>query len=323
MGKHGAQGITAVAASWLRRTEYISAEPPRPIFRGSVPPVTKSEKLRGKNHAIRSATKIEDADPVRTLAAVLKGFDVANPDTATISRNVSVLDETMNAAEDSWNNLKHPSKSDLHVVETFPLLPDFNATSDADGYLIFKFATDPLIISKNRDTRMDVGLLKPHVENANGDSQPEVAEHSFDFYLPANSNVASKIKRKLAAHGKVDHNPREEFKYNLVRTYETKTHKTHDPTVITEAALIFHPGDNKKPKAAYYYPVVGRYVLQPRRTHKFPPRMPLQEGDLIKEQQRVSQEGEGPPDVLKVTVRDLSQAEKIRRTEHAAASSRL
>lgn len=322
LGKHNAQATAgAAAASWLRRTEYISAELSRSTFRGKAASVSKSLKLRATSQAKLSASKREDADPVRTLAAVLKGFDVANPSTAQALPDVSITDTTMDAAELSWKNLKHPNKSHLRIVDTFPLLPDMSATSDAGGYLVFQFATDPLVASKVRDTRMDVGLLKPHAENIDPDHQVDTAEHNFDFFLPANKTVAAKIKRKLAAYGTVDRNPLEEFRYNFVRAYETKTHKKHDPAVVTEAALTFHPGSNKKQKAAYYYPIVGRYVLQPRRAHKFPPGMPLQQVDLIREQQRVSQEGSGALDVLKVTVRELSRAEKRRREEHAAGSA--
>lgn len=321
LGKHNAQATAgAAAASWLRRTEYISAELSRSTFRGKAASATKSMKLRATNQAMRAASRLEDADPVRTLAAVLKGFDVANPDTAQPLPDVAIADATMDAAQQAWETLAHPNKAHLHVADTFPLLPDMAATSDAGGYLVFQFATDPLVASKSRDTRMDVGLLKPHAETTDEDLPPvEVAEHNFDFYLPASKTVASKIKRKLAAHGTADRRPLEEFRYNFVRSYETKTHKKHDVAAgISEAALTFHSGDYSTQKAAYYYPVVGRYVLQPRRAHKFPPGMPLQEKDLARELQRAKQDGVGPPEVLRVTVRELSWAEKNRREEYAA-----
>lgn len=322
LGKHNAQATAgAAAASWLRRTEYISAEQSRSTFRGkAASAATKSLKLRATNHALR-ASRREDADPVRTLAAVLRGFDIANPLTALPLPDVAIADPTMDAAQRAWAASTHPNKAHLHVVETFPLLPDLRATSDAGGYLVFQFATDPLAASKTRDTRMDVGLLKPRAEIADADPPPqhaEVPEHNFDFYLPASTAVAARIKRKLAAHGEVDRRPSEEFRYSFVRSYETKTHKKHDAATLSEAALTFHPGDRKTQRAAYYYPVVGRYVLQPRRAHKFPPGMPLQERDLLREQQRANQDGAGPPDVLKITVRELSWAEKNRREEHAA-----
>lgn len=314
LGKNTAQATAgAAAASWLRRTEYISGEVSRSTFRGKAASIAKSEKLRETNQAKRSATQRQDADPVRTLAAILKGFDVANPETAAGSPDVAIQDETMDAAERSWKELRHPNKPHLRVSQTFPLLPDVNATTDAGGYLVFKFATDPLAASKVRDTRIDVGLLRPHADQ--GDHQADSAGMSFDFYLPATAGVASKIKRKLAAYDKVDRNPNVKFQYDFIRAYETKTRIEHDPPVVAETALTFHTGNRNKPKAAYYYPVVGRFILQPRRTHKFPPGMPLQAEDLIKEQQRASLEV-GPPDVLNVRVRDLSRAE-IRRREFA------
>lgn len=320
LGKHNAQATAgAAAASWLRRTEYISAEQSRSTFRGKAGSASRKSLRPGPRP---SQKRKEDADPVRTLAAVLKGFDIANPLTAQPHTDAADDDDdaTLCAARRAWDALVHPTKPHLRVVETFPLLPDMAATSDAGGYLVFQFATDPLAASRTRDTRMDVGLLKPRAETpdddddgADADADAEMPEHNFDFYLPASAGVAARIKRKLLAHGTADRRPREEFAYRFVRSYETKTHKTHRGPAVCEAALTFHAG-----AGARYYPVVGRYVLQPRRAHKFPPGMPLPERDLARERRRTARDGAGPPDVMRVTVRELSWAEKSRREEHAA-----
>lgn len=211
-------------------------------------------------------------------------------------------------AERSWDKPRHPTKPHLSVVETFPVLPDVAAQSDAGGYLVFKFATSPLPVSEVRDTRVDVGLLRPHGDTG---KRSKPAEQNFDYYLPSTTAIATGIKRKLENLNGHDRNPRKQFKYEYIRAYETKRHQQYEPDVVGEAAMTFHPCSKQKQKGVYYYPVVGRYVLQPKRRRMFLPGMPLRNEQMIQEQERLG--AEGPPDVLNVSVRDLNRQEKKRR----------
>lgn len=147
LGKSAIRGPTA-AVSFLRRTEYISSEQSRSTFnKARVSPQVKK--------------RVEEADPVRILEAVLKGFDVANPQTAS-GGTFAVADKAAANAEQNWKTLRHPMKPTVRAVETFPLLPDMHGGSDQGGYTIFKFSSAPTEVSeKTRDARVDTGLVKP------------------------------------------------------------------------------------------------------------------------------------------------------------------
>lgn len=312
---------TASAISFLRRTEYISAEQSRSTFKGSGS--AQSERMLLASRAKRTATNEQDKDPLRILQAILKGFDVANPDTAGQGtnglKNLAVGDKAAANAERNWKELRHPNKPHLRAVETFPLLPDFNATSDSGGYMLFKFSATPVAPGTKRDTRLDVGLLKPHEKpmDEEGNIDPSaVGQDLFDYYLPATTSIANGIKRKFSAYAEDASDDEEvededEFKYEYVRAYETKSHKQHPDDVVEEAALIFHPGDDEKPKGAYFYPILTRYVLRPRR--KFPPGMPMRREDGGDED-----EAEKPPEIMTVKVRGLNGEERRRRDEQKA-----
>lgn len=277
------------------------------------------------SRAKRTATKDQDNDPLRILQAILKGFDVANPETAGQGqnglKNLAAGDKAAANAERNWKELRHPNKPQLRAVETYPLLPDFNAMNDSGGYMVFKFSANPVAAGTKRDTRLDVGLLKPHEKpmDEEGMDAAAVGQDIFDYYLPATTSVANGIKRKFAAYAENpsdDEEPVEdddEFKYEYVRAYETKSHKQHPDDVVEEAALIFHPGDDEKSKGAYFYPILTRYVLRPRRKSKFPPGMPMRREDADEED-----ETDKPPEIMNVKVRSLNGEERRRRDEQKA-----
>lgn len=253
----------------------------------------------------------------------MKGFDVANPETAgqgTIGlKNLAAGDKAAANAERNWKELRHPNKPQLRAVETFPLLPDFNATSDSGGYMLFKFSANPVVPGARRDARLDVGLLKPHEKPVDEEGNVDaVGQDVFDYYLPASSGVASGIKRKFAAYkddptsGDEAVEEEDEFRYEYVRSYETKSHKQHSDE-LEEAALIFHAGDEEKARGAYFYPVLTRYVLRPKRKSRFPPGMPMRHEDVEEEE-----EAEKPPEVMNVKVRSLNGEERRRRDEQKA-----
>lgn len=271
----------------------------------------RSVRLATTGRKKTPAIKIDDQDPVRTLAAVLKGFDVANPETAPPLSYFFEQDLVSEAAEHSWDNPTHPTKPHLSVVDMCPLLPDSAAQSDTGGFLVFKFSTSPVAASKVRDTRVDVGLLRPHSTPSPSSSLRKNAP-SFDYYLPSTKGTATRIKRKLNACNGEDPHPQEVFPYEYIRAYETKSHIRFDPAVIEQVAMIFKEGGNDKQKTAYYYPVIGKYVLHPRRSRIFPSGMPLQPEQYIQEQQKMA-EGVEAPDILNVRVRDLNSQEKERR----------
>lgn len=309
LGKLNIRAATAAGpASFLRRTEYISAEQSKSTFKGKSTSAAQSAKILEATRARRTASEVEDADPVRILRAIIHSFDVANPDTATEFDDLGPEDSTAALAERNWKEMRHPAKPHLRPVDSFPLLPDVEASSDCTGFLVFKFATEPIVNEGRRDARLDVGLLRPHdMAKAKRATQDQV----FDYYIPANKTVAREIKSKLVAYHGDDVIPDKEFMYGFVRSYETKTHKDLNRNNVEEAGMIFHDGNLDRDKGAYYYPVIARYTLQPHRTSKFMAGMPRGSQGSV-----VEKEEEQPPEVLNVRVRDLNFEERRRRGEH-------
>ncbi|KAG0639853.1 RNA polymerase II-associated [Tuber brumale] len=310
LGKTNARATgSAGNVSFLRRTEYISAEQSRSTFKSG----GNTERLMAASRAKR-ASRPEDNDPVRILEAVLKGFDVANPETAGQGHNgldaLAVRDVAAANAERNWKELKHPSKPNVRAVETYPLLPDFQATSDNGGYMVFKFMGSPVVPGEKRDTRLDVGLLKPKDKPLDDDGNP-VGQDVFDYYIPASESIANRVKAKFAAYaededeedGKEDS---EEFRYDFIREYETKAHKRYPPDVLEEAALLISRGDDEKPKGAHFYPVLTRYTIRPRRKNKYPPGMP------VRHDEESEDDGDKPPEVMNLKVRALNEVERQR-----------
>ena len=116
------------------------------------------------------------------------------------------------------------------------------------------------------------------------------------------------MKRKLADTNADEES--DEFGYQLVRRYEVKTHQAYpgaDTPHPEELALVLHEGK------AYYYPILTRLVIRPRRKNKFTPGMSQMQrgGD--------DEEEENPPaEALKLRIRDMNEAEKRRRVEYKA-----
>ncbi|PUU80276.1 Paf1-domain-containing protein [Tuber borchii] len=292
LGKTNARATgSAGNVSFLRRTEYISAEQSRSTFKSG----GNTERLMAASRAKR-ASRPEDNDPVRILQAVLKGFDVANPETAGQDHNglgaLAVGDIAAANAERNWKELKHPNKPGVRAVETYPLLPDFQATSDNGGYMVFKFMGSPVVPGEKRDTRLDVGLLKPKDKPLDDDGNP-VGQDIFDYYIPASESIANRVKAKFAAYAEDedeedDKEDGDEFRYDF------------------EAALLLNKSDDKKSKGAYFYPVLTRYTIRPRRKNKYPPGMPFRHDEESED------DGEKPPEVMNLKVRALNEVERQR-----------
>ncbi|KAI5815153.1 RNA polymerase II-associated [Pyronema omphalodes] len=291
--------------SFLRRTEYISSEQSRSSFKST----TSTQLVAIPNKNRRSQARPEDSDPVRILAAVLRGFDVANPsEDGSSAPSIAVGDKVAQNAERNWKELKHPNKPGVKAVETFPFLPHLEGSSDTGGYMVFKFQTTPADDEKDghRDIRMDTSLFQPVELSADGDEQEDRKE-GFDFYIPDSENTANAVKRKFAYEADGDDD--EEFRYNYVRRYETKNTRgiisvDQQPD---ELALRLHKGDEHLPRGAYYYPIMARYILRPKRKVKYGVAMT----------QRMEDEDEDEPaEALKLKIRELNEPEKRRRVEY-------
>ncbi|KAI5782659.1 RNA polymerase II-associated [Geopyxis carbonaria] len=292
--------------SFLRRTEYISAEQSRSTFRSA------TDRMMATAGRAKRASRPEDTDPVRILAAVMKGFDTANPATAEPGAAFATTDKAAQNAERNWKDLRHPNKPTLKPTQTWPLLPHLAGTSDTGGYMVFKFTTAPTDTATRgaRDTRLDTALFQPVEAPADADAEREM----FDFYLPASPDTAAAVKRKFASDADEDEGG-EEFRYSYLRRYETKTHRAYagaNTAHPEELALAIDADDTG---AAHFYPIITRYVIRPKRRGRHPIGMigtQASQGGVDEE------EGDAPAEALKLSVRDMDAGEKRRRVEYVA-----
>lgn len=365
----GASGV-----SFLRRTEYISNESSRSTFKSTTSASLITSAPLAKKARSLALKAEEESDPVRILAAVMRGFDIANPETVGAGYVAKAgEDKSIKLAEENWRNLKHPTKRGVKAVETYPVLPDPEALGELNGYLVYKFSADPLgghahaaVGQGVRDERVDVGVMRirylaEEVKAANQSSQSQTqtqktaereGEMTLDFYIPSDPAIPAvrSIKRKFCSveeeeeaeerEKHPDGSPPEGFKYQFVRAYDQQpmatTASTSDPSnpsantnphpsAPPEIALVLHSPEKTKhgqggmcnrplPKGAYWYPVVFRSLLRPKRNEQvaetfFRPTLAAMRGGQKGEK---DVEEEGRVDLLSVRVRELVEEERGR-----------
>lgn len=324
LGKASLAGSTV---SFLRRTEYTSSQAPQHFANA-----TSNDLHRLRNDPKRQKIQptVDKDDPVNILRNIAKGFDVAYPhdafrgeDSTVNIRGAAPTDAEIKA----WSQPKHPSKPDLQLLDSYPLLPDLDALPTNGAYMIMKFISNPLGASETYDHRLDAGILRPlddpvkmaehHRKMAEWDSstlrpQP-IQEPDYDLYVPSHSTSLRGIKRKFDVNDPDNEDPElytevseagsGMFKYDRIRTYETYNQTGNPDSFYNDSvALALHdpeadvgviPGARKRlSKAAYFYPIVQRTGLRPKRKGtRFAP----------------SQVDEERIDELNVTVGDLAE----------------
>lgn len=319
--------------SFLRRTEYISSTQGPTRFESS----TSKDLLRVRNDPKRKRKpNVGKDDPINILRSLVKGFDIAyphdaytGPDSETNIRGAEITDADLKA----WSNPKHPTKPDVTLVDSYPVLPDLDALPGTGSYIITKFSTNPAANTENTyDPRLDVAILRP--TNADMSKYEEkmaayeadptlpkpLQEYEFEFFLNAAEESVRGIKRKFDVNDPEhddenlydyeDGEGRKGFKYARLRPYETyqQAGDADDAYGDTVALALHDPELDVAPvdgaqkrlkKGAYYYPIQQRTHLRPKR--KGP-------GALS----QVEQEGE-QIDALHVTIRDADEDETARR----------
>lgn len=287
------------AVSFLRRTEYTSSQGPQ-HFSSSTP----KDLVRLRNDPKRRKTgSTNKEDPLNIIRNIVKGFNVAYPrdayrgeeNTSNI-RGAAVSDAEIKA----WSEPQHPSKPELTLLDSYPVLPDLEALPQTACYFVTKFITNPVAAGDSYDTRLDAALLRPREDKAayakynqrkaewdpEGTKPAPLPEDDYDVFLPSSGAAVRGIKRKLnpndPEHDDEDLYPDEladgarAFKYVRLRTYETYT-QNGDPSNYYDdsVAMALHdpetdvgavPGMRKRlGKGAYYYPVMQRTALRPKR----------------------------------------------------------
>ena len=271
------------------------------------------------------------------LRDVIKGFDIAYPRDAY--RGSDTGDqikgaEVARSEADEWNNPRHPTNPKLRVLDSYPVVPDLDGVPETGSYIITKFHTNPVAQTDTYDDRLDVGLFKPSEENEEDQERQRTAQaaqetdrgvaipvptYNYDYFLPKKASSVRGIKRKVNP-AKPDHDDDEYydavrndgarcFHYDRLRAYETYQQTgnineqyqdsvmiaLHDPEVSAELE-----GSRKLQKAAYYYPILAKMFIRPKRAPNavwmgLPGRQPQRSEDQI--------------DAIEATIRDPTEDE--------------
>ena len=325
----GKPAFNAAGYSFLRRTEYISSDAKA---RAEANANASAAKFSGKPSAASKARKPIDAskeDPVSILRSTVKGFDLANPRDAYTGPDTTtnIRGATPTPAEiDAWKRPKHPFKPDVQILDAYPLKPDPDAVTDSGAYMITKFAGNPTPVTEARDLRMDVGILYPR------ELAPDT--YNYEFFLPANELATKNVMRKLDVNDDAcddlalytDKAPDGSgvFKFDFLRTYESGRGSTRGDQQYREVALALHdPGLDQQSanteytargngidsldKGAYYYPVLSKVQLKPRRNKNL-----VQLGLASQATGDEVQKFDG----IRLTVRKPDEGERAKRATH-------
>ena len=323
----GKPAFNPAGYSFLRRTEYISSD-----VKARAEANVNASKNTGKLPSASKARKPIDAskeDPVNILRSVVKGFDLASPEDAyngpDTTTNIRGAMPTP-AETDAWKRPKHPSKPDVKLLDAYPLKPDPDAVTDSGAYMITKFAGNPTPITEARDIRMDVGILYPR------ELAPDT--YNYEFFLPDTEVVATNVMRKLDANDDACDDPAlytdkapdgsGVFKFDFLRTYEPGRGSTRGDQQYREVALALHDpeldrqtvsteskargsGIDPLDKGAYYYPVLSKVQLKPRRNKNL-----VQLGLASQAADDEVQKFDG----IRLTVREPDEGERAKRATH-------
>lgn len=322
----GKPAFNPAGYSFLRRTEYISSDAKaraeanaNAVKNTNKPPTSKARK----------PIDASKEDPVNILRSTVKGFDLANPEDAYAGPDTTtnIRGAMPTPAEvDAWKRPKHPSKPDLKLLDVYPLKPDPDAVTDSGAYMITKFAGNPTLVTDARDPRMDVGILYPR------ELAPDT--YNYEFFLPDNEVATKNVIRKLDVNDDACDDPAlytdkapdgcGVFKFDFVRTYEPGRGSTRGNQQYREVALALHDpeldrqtestestargiGVDPLDKGAYYYPVLSKVQLKPRRNKNLV-QLGLASQALDDEVQKF--------DGIRLTVREPDEGERAKRATH-------
>ncbi|KAK5108967.1 hypothetical protein LTR62_007682 [Meristemomyces frigidus] len=325
------------AVSFLRRTEYTASQVPQSLVSN-----TSKDMMRVRNDPKRrKISTLEREDPINIIRNIVKGFDIAYPadafkgdDSTNNIRGAMVTDTEAHA----WLKPKHPTKPELQLLDSYPVLPDLDALPTNGAYLITKFQSAPSVGDTYND-KFDSAILRPIEDpqrtaeynrrmeqwDPNGTKIQPLPEYKYDYYLSENASALPNIKRKFNVNDpenedpdlytdEVDDDGKRGFTYTRIRTYETyNQHGNPNNFYNDSVALALHDPDmeitgavtgaaKRLAKAAYYYPIVQRTALRPKRKIRRPGQPETQADD----------EDEDRVDQLNLTVVELAEEDLAR-----------
>jgi RNA polymerase II-associated factor 1 len=314
----GKGNITAAnGTSFLRRTEYSTSHTTGGMkFESS----SSSNTMRIRKKRRAGDTSVDD--PINIARHIVKGFNIAYPADAyngqDSAENLRAADATPEERA-AWKIPKNPRNPSLKLLDSYPLLPDWDATPDTGAYMVFKYMAPPINnpLDPSYDPRLDVALLRPagqtlkdqetylaerEAHKSDPTASMPIPRYQFEFFLPPSRSKIAGIKRNFTtndpedpayvdfdtAEPDEDGNIRRSFKFENIRTYETSQQvgdtvdhygdvvalALHDPDRHREDALR----QSKLQKAAYFYPIIQKTSIRPRRPGRV---------DMVDELQRV------------------------------------
>ena len=323
----GKPAFNPAGYSFLRRTEYISSDG-KARAEANASAVKNTSKPPAAPR-IRKPIDASKEDPVHILRSAVKGFDLANPEDAYPGPDTTtnIRGAMPTAAEiDAWKRPKHPSRPDVKLLDTYSLKPDLDAVTDSGAYMVTKFAGNPTAVTENRDIRMDVGILYPR------ELAPDT--YNYEFFLPANEITTRNVMRKLDVNDGAcdepalytDKAPDDSgvFKFDFLRTYEPGRGSARGDQQYREVALALHDPELDRQiasteftargnrthlldKGAYYYPVLSKVQLKPRRNKNLV-QLGLASQAMDDEYQKF--------DGIRLTVREPDEGERAKRATH-------
>ncbi|EMC93100.1 hypothetical protein BAUCODRAFT_27377 [Baudoinia panamericana UAMH 10762] len=331
----GKSNASAGAVSFLRRTEYTASSNVQQMVSN-----TSKDMMRLRNDPKRrKPNNLDKDDPVNIIRNIVKGFDLAYPsdaykgdDSTSNIRGAAVTDAEVKA----WSNPKHPTKPELQLLDSYPVLPDLEALPTSGYYMVAKFISNPLG-TDGYDQRLDTAILRPvddpqmqaeyqrrlaEWDPNSGKPQP-LPEYEYDYYVPSEVSAVRGIKRKFDVNDTENDDPElytddtpegRAFKYERLRTYETYNQHGNATDLYNDSvALALHdtegdvgttPGAKQRlEKAAYYYPIIQRTAIRPKRKIG---------------RQAVTQTDEERVDEINITVVNFTEEERARALEKQA-----
>lgn len=301
--------------------------------------------MMGKSQRPKVKSAVNKDDPILIMQGIVKGFNLAYPHDAYTGEDsaAGLRGEPITEPEkQAWHKPKHPTKSDLKLLDIYPVLPDLEAFPDTSNYMLIKYQTNPSDISTHYDPRLDVALIRmleptaeesaAHAERkalleATDPSAPEpLQEHRYDVLILRNASSVEAVKRKFSTTEPVDDstdgydnvNPesdRHAFSYKRLRQYETYQQQGHLRNEWNDSVgLMLNDGKDgeRLPKGAYIYPIVQKTSIRPKR----PAAKKGQQGRAS--QAYVEEDGVEVIDGLDVVVRGMNEDETARIEETRA-----
>ncbi|KAF4630037.1 hypothetical protein G7Y89_g8105 [Cudoniella acicularis] len=258
--------------SFLRRTEYISSYTSKSRFESTT---SKSLIDNVGNRKKRPVQSIDKESPEYIKTQVESSFTIA-------AQNLK-----------NRNQVRHPTKRNLQLVDAYPLLPDLDAFPDAGGYVTIKFLTNPVPPSSTYDIRVENSLLNPVQASEEEEQARQIAREAYEedpernpppddtieyeFFMTETPSAAKSFKRKFDVLDP-EHEDDELytdkngagagcFKFKRIRAYESASQTGN---VINkydnEVVIALHDGkDGLHQKGAYYYPIVQQTSIRPQR----------------------------------------------------------